>query len=255
MGRVDLHSHLIPGVDDGVKTLEQSLAAIEGLVERGYDRILTTPHQVDRWRPTPDELLPWLHRIQEETAKRGWPVAVGLGAENFLDEEFLRRSRCGELITYAMAGRAVLFECSPFSPPPFLESLVFSLRAGGITPVMAHPERYPWLLGGRDRVAPLRNAGCLFQIDVGSFAGRYGRDARRAARKLVSMDAVDLIASDLHHPDKLRPTVDDGWKALQDLASEDDVIRWSVTTPGRIFEEAVEGPWGPRAVTPPPEVS
>lgn len=244
MGFVDLHSHLIYGVDDGVKTLDDALAVVAGLVERGYDRVLTTPHQVDRWRPAGDVLLARLRELQVEIARRGWPVAVGLGAENHVDDVFLQLHRERKLITYGLAGKAVLIECSPLAPPPFLERLVFEIKAAGVTPVLAHPERYPWILTGRERVETLRRSGCLFQADLGSFAGAYGRDAKKAAEKLAKRDAVDLVASDLHGAAKLPALVDAGMQALAALVSAPVLERLTTETPGQIFGSAAGGPWG-----------
>lgn len=244
MGHVDLHSHLIYGVDDGVKTLDDALAVVAGLVERGYDRILTTPHQVDRWRPGGDVLLARLRELQVEIARRGWPVAVGLGAENHVDDVFLQQHRERRLITYGLAGHAVLIECSPMAPPPFLERLVFEIKAAGVTPVLAHPERYPWMLGRRERVETLRRSGCLLQIDLGSFAGAYGRDAKKAAEKLVKLSAVDLVSSDLHGAAKLGALVDEGRKALSALVPAPVFDKLLVQTPGQIFSAAAGGPWG-----------
>ncbi len=244
MGKVDLHSHLIPGVDDGVKTMADSLAVIEGLVSRGYDRIFTTPHQVDRWRPTEEMLLPKLIEIQAEIRRRNWPVTLGLAAENFLDDEFVRRLRSNSLITYGLAGNAVLFECSPMAPPPFLEQVVFEIRTQGIIPVLAHPERYPWMFSGRDRITPLRQSGCLFQADIGSFAGGYGKDAQKAVKKLIKMNAVDFVSSDLHGAAKIGTLVDEGNKILTDLVPAIELQRLTQTAPGLIFERSIQGPWG-----------
>lgn len=244
MGLVDLHSHLIYGVDDGVKTLDDALAVVAGLVERGYDRVMTTPHQVDRWRPAGDLLLARLRELQDEIVRRGWPVAVGLGAENHIDDVFLQLHRDRKLITYGLAGKAVLIECSPMAPPPFLERLVFEIKAAGVSPVLAHPERYPWMLGGRERVAALRRSGCLFQADLGSFAGAYGRDAKKSVEKLVKQGAVDLVASDLHGAAKLGALVDEGRKALAALVAPAALAKLTTEMPGEIFAAAAPGPWG-----------
>lgn len=244
MGKIDLHSHLIPGVDDGVKTLDEALEVIDGLIQRGYVGALTTPHQVDRWRPSEEVLTEKLHELQTEIRRRGWPFRLGLGAENFLDDVFVRRLREKRLVSYGLAGKAILLECSPMTAPPFLEQLVFELKAAGIVPVLAHPERYPWLLGGRDRITPLRQSGCLFQVDLGSFAGGYGRDAMKAAKKLVKLDAISFVATDLHGPAKLKTLVDDGMKALTRLVPAEKVVEWTETTPGFLFGEAAGGPWG-----------
>ncbi len=251
MGKVDLHSHLIPGVDDGVRTVDDALRTIEGLIERGYDRLMTTPHQVEFWRPATDVLESKLLALQEEILRRGWPVVLGMGAECHLDEAFLRRHREGRLLSYGLAGRALLLELSPFSPPPFLRQLVFELKAAGIVPVVAHPERYPWLLSGdgHERVRGLREGGCLFQVDLGSFAGCYGREARRTARRLVQLDAVDLVASDLHGPDKIPALVDDGLRALGELVSAATLFGLTEERPGEIFRDAVTGRWGGKHAT------
>ena len=251
MGKVDLHSHLIPGIDDGVRSLDDALHVIDGLVSRGYDRILTTPHQVDYWRPQPEVMARGLWEVQEAVAVRGWPVRIGMGAENHVDEAFLKRKQEGRLLTYGLAGKAILLELSPFSPPPFFQQLVFDLRTAGVLPVLAHPERYPWFIGwGQEKIDTLRHAGCWLQIDLGSFSGSYGRTVRKAARQLVKWGAVDLVASDLHGPDKLPKLVDKGWKALAALAEESDLEQWSTHRPGRIFDEACRGPWGSEPVLP-----
>ncbi len=251
MPRVDLHSHLIPGVDDGVRTLDDALRCIEGLVERGYDCLCTTPHQADRWRPDAAFLTAALRGLREEIDRRGWPVRLALGAENHLDEVFLTRLEQGTLPTYGLAGRDVLVECPVWSRPPFLEEILFRLQTGGIRPVLAHPERYPWLVRDRARVAALRNAGCLFQVDLGSFAGAYGSEARQAARRLVREKAVDLVATDLHGAGRLPALVDAGWQALAELAGPAELARWGSATPGEIFARAWTGAWGQEIAHPP----
>jgi tyrosine-protein phosphatase YwqE len=243
MGKVDLHSHLIYGVDDGVATLAEALDCVAGLIERGYDRIFTTPHQVEYWRPAPEVLAARLAELCAEIRTRGWPVRVGMGAENHVDDEFLRRMRSANLLSYGLAGKAVLVECSPMSPPPFLEQLIFELRAGGLTPVLAHPERYPWMAASRDRAARLRKLGCLMQADTGSFAGAYGRDARKSAEKLLAAGDVDLVASDLHKPAKLGPLVDQGLAALASRVPAAEVKRLTEEAPGAIFSAAAGGAW------------
>ena len=249
MGKVDLHSHLIPGLDDGVRTLDDALLVVDGLISRGYDRIMTTPHQVEYWRPGPDVMYQGLEELREAVARRGWPVRIGMGAENHLDEVFLQRMKQGSLLSYGLAGKAILIELSHFSPPPFFQQLVFDLRAAGVIPVLAHPERYPWLpKWGQERIQALRTSGCQLQVDLGSFSGAYGRQVRNAARQLVKWGVVDLVATDLHGPDKLAALVDNGWKALSKLVPASTIQQWGEETPGQIFDTASAGPWGPEPI-------
>lgn len=237
MGFVDVHSHLLPGVDDGVATFDEAVACVEGLIERGYDRIVITPHQNHRWRPSPLTLRRALDRLRDEGVRRGWPVWLALAAEHELDEVFIQRWRTGALADYAYPGAAVLVECSPLSQPPFLERLAFELRMTGLTPVLAHPERYSWLCTQVGKIAALRQAGFRFQIDVGSFCGAYGTVIRKQAERLLKESSIDLVATDLHAARQLA-AVDAGWQMLRRIAAEPDYRHWGEVAPAVLIPRA-----------------
>lgn len=201
-GMIDLHNHLIPGVDDGASTLEESRAALQAMTEQGVDTIVTTSHLDGSVTTDPLRLAKTLERIDS-----GWSLLEALAASEFPQ---LRLERGLEVMLdtpepdlsdprVRLAGtRYVLVEFPHMTLPPRSVDSVFGLKMRGWTPVIAHPERYAGIEEQLDVVAEWRRVGGLLQVNAGSLVGRYGADAKRVAWRLLGRGWVDLMASDYH---------------------------------------------------------
>lgn len=190
-GMTDIHSHLLPGVDDGMRSEENSLKAIMYMKSIGVRRIYLTPHIMSDLRNnTPDYLRA---RFKQFSASVGNNLAMRLAAEYMLDAEFERKMQEGLL---TMGNGHVLVETSYLSPPPGLTNLLYELTLSGYQPILAHPERYVYM---EDQTYYLlKNKGCKFQLNLFSLIGAYGRPPQKKALMLLKQGFYDFAGSDIH---------------------------------------------------------
>lgn len=193
-----MHSHLLPGLDDGVKSLSESLSVITALGNLGYKKLITTPHVMhDHYRNTPEMIQTSLEEVRAHLRDNDVPVVLEAAAEYYLDEHLMRIVEAGEtLLTFG--DRFLLFETNFISEPLNLNEFIFAATTRGYKPVLAHPERYLYLQESMTRMEDLHNRGVLFQINLGSLAGMYTRQIQNLAGKLIDKGFVHLLGSDCH---------------------------------------------------------
>jgi protein-tyrosine phosphatase len=196
MGFVDLHSHVLPGLDDGSPSLATSLTMIDGLAAIGFSDVCATPHQkAGQFLPSLDAIASTYAEVKAATTS----VTLHLGAENMWDDVFFERSQHGTIPSYD-DGDAFLFELRPAEIPLGLTDHIFKLRMAGKLPVMAHPERYQRLWDDDDLVEKLRRE-VAFVIDLGALGGYHGKKEHKAARRFVEDGIAHAVASDAHTPE------------------------------------------------------
>lgn len=196
--RTDLHSHLIPGIDDGAKSLEDSLHLISRLHQLGYRHIITTPHvMADLYPNTPEDIRSGLEIVRAAVAEKKMDIEIDAAAEYFMDEHFAALVEHDQLLT--LPGNRVLVEMSTLNAPPNLFNDLFRLQTKGYQPVLAHPERYVFLKEDFRQYTRLKDYGCEFQLNVLSITGYYGKPVRDIALKLLKNNMIDLLGTDLHH--------------------------------------------------------
>jgi tyrosine-protein phosphatase YwqE len=194
-----MHSHLIPGIDDGSPDQQTSLQLIAGLMDLGYKKLITTPHvNGDVFRNTPeiigDGQVDMLHALQQERMT----VEFRAAAEYLMDDHFSKTlSTGGSFLT--LKDHLVLVELSFVVPALNLKDMLFQMQLNGYQPVLAHPERYLYFAANKGWYDQLRDSGCYFQLNLLSFAGHYGREARDLAVYLSKKGYVDYLGTDLHH--------------------------------------------------------
>jgi protein-tyrosine phosphatase len=194
----DMHSHVLPGIDDGADTVETAVRLVESLHALGFRRIIATPHTFSEFYPnTRESITSALERLRTELAHRQLAIPIEAASEYYLDEDFLERLHREPLLT--LPGQHVLVEMSFIAPPPNLSELLFQTRARGYTPVMAHPERYPYLAQNHPLLAQLKDAGCVLQTNILSLVGYYGKPTYRLAWELLEGGWIGLLGTDLHH--------------------------------------------------------
>jgi protein-tyrosine phosphatase len=199
----DMHSHLIPGIDDGVPDLSTSLQLIRGLIDLGYRKIITTPHiNGDIFANTPEVINGGLDAVRAGLSRESIGVPVGAAAEYLMDDVFVRRLEKGESLL-RLQDNMVLVELSFIVPAINLMEILFQLQLEGYQPVLAHPERYLYFSANKGWYEQLRNAGCLFQLNLLSFSGYYGPQTRDVANYLVKKGYVEYLGTDLHHSKQL----------------------------------------------------
>lgn len=196
---IDVHSHLLPGLDDGVKSFEESEEIILRFQKLGYKKIITTPHVMsDFYRNSNEDILKKLEELNRWLAARNIQIQIEAAAEYFLDEELLKRiENDSPLLTFG--NRYLLFETNFMTEPFQLKDFIFAATTKGYKPVLAHPERYMYLQDNFEKAEDLINRGVLFQLNISSISGYYSKAAQRLAYKLIDKGWVNLIGSDCHN--------------------------------------------------------
>ena len=200
---VDIHSHLIPAIDDGSKSMDNSIELILALKELGYKKLITTPHTSDMFPNTTEIILKGYNRLTEELNKREIDITIEVASEYYADEHFEKLLDDGDILSFGYKNY-LLFELSYFTPPHDLEDLVYEIKRKGYTPILAHPERYLYLHDSLDRYRDIKDMGLLFQLNINSISGFYNKDIQRVAEWLISNSMVDFLGSDTHHMTHIR---------------------------------------------------
>lgn len=193
-----MHSHLLPGIDDGSPDMETSLKLIRGMMELGFTKFITTPHIMwDMYRNDRDIILAKLELVREAVQKEGLAVEINAAAEYFLDDHVAGLVKNNEpLLT--VSGNLVLTEFSMAYPSHSLKDVLFDMQMQGYQPIIAHPERYIYLEQNKEFYEELKDIGCLFQLNILSLAGYYGKTVQELAQYLLKKGQYDLVGTDLH---------------------------------------------------------
>jgi len=195
---IDLHSHLIPGIDDGVKTLEESIQIIKGMKDLGFKKLIVTPHiMFHRYKNTKEIIENECTKVKEELKRQNIDIEILVSAEYYFDENFFELIEKNDLMPFGEK-KYILFETSYTSRPFGLEQIVFSLLSKGYRPILAHPERYSYLNQNYEKFDKLKESGLRFQININSLLGFYGKTPMKAAKYLSKKGLVDFVGSDIH---------------------------------------------------------
>ncbi len=214
----DIHSHLIPGIDDGVKSMEESLEMIRQFSELGFKRLITTPHVMsDYYKNTSEIILGGVEQVREAVKTAGIKMQIDAAAEYYVDEYFLTKMKNERLL--ALDDKYLLFELSYINPPDNIRGIIFDINVNNYIPLLAHPERYNFWYEKYDEYHKLKESGALFQLNINSLTGYYGKASKRTAEYLIDNNLIDFIGSDLHgqrHMNSLKNVVNEKyfWKLM-----------------------------------------
>ena len=193
----DMHCHIVPGVDDGSTDVGVSADLIEAMQRWGIKRILASPHVTQNTFENDHSTIdPAMEALRTELKARGNGIEVLNHAEYRIDELLMQRLESGDIMT--LPNGFILIENSFMQEPWNLETLIFDLQVKGMQPILAHPERYSYYYNRKDRLKELHKTGLMFQINLLSLAGAYGKAERKAAEYLIKEGLVDFIGTDLH---------------------------------------------------------
>jgi protein-tyrosine phosphatase len=197
---VDMHSHLLPGLDDGVQTMEETYQIISYFFRQlGYTRLITTPHVMsDIYRNTSAEIIAKLKEVQAYLREKNSDMELHAAAEYYLDESLMKQVERNEsLLTFG--DRYLLFETNFLTEPFNLKEFIFQATSRGYKLILAHPERYLYLHRNFEKAEDLLNRGVLFQINISSLTGYYSKQAQSMASQLIDRGWVHMLGSDCHH--------------------------------------------------------
>ncbi len=192
-----MHSHLLAGLDDGVKSHDEAIELIQQFSRLGYKKIITTPHIMsDYYRNEPEQILSKLSELNSILQDKQIPIQVEAAAEYYLDESLITKiNEQKQLLTFG--SKYLLFETNFFSEPFQLNEFIFTAITQGYKPVLAHPERYQYM--SMQKAEDLRDRGVLLQLNIPSIVGFYGKPVERMAVKLIEAGWIDLVGSDCHN--------------------------------------------------------
>lgn len=219
--KTDIHSHLIPAIDDGVQSIDESLEILKEMESLGYTKVITTPHTMTgSYDNTPEIINSGLVKVKEAIKENSINIEIEAATEYFLDETFMEKLKNGEqLMTFGK--NHVLVETSFISPPPQLKEATFELTMKGYKMVFAHPERYLYLLENDQLLEELIDRDIIFQLNAVALTGCYSKPVKKFAEKLIDMKVPRLVGTDCHNMGHIHllkeATQTKYWKKLLDL--------------------------------------
>lgn len=195
---VDIHSHLLPGIDDGCKSFEETQNLILQLKNIGFSQFITTPHVMDYiWKNSSEKIENVLSNTKISLIENNIENPLNAAAEYMMDSGFINLFETQKLRT--LKDNFVLVEMSYVNAPLNLYDILFQLQVAGYVPVLAHPERYSFYESNSNEFTKLKNAGCLFQMNLLSTVGYYGKNVSKTADYLLENNFYDFVGSDVHH--------------------------------------------------------
>jgi tyrosine-protein phosphatase YwqE len=199
---VDMHSHLIPGIDDGSPSMDHTIAMLAKFEQLGYRKVVTTPHILNDVHPnTPKIILDGLKDVQLEIKRLGMKIEIEAAAEYYCDESFLPIIERNEILSFG--SNFVLMEFGFLSPSQYEAQALFNLQVAGYVPVIAHYERYPYYFGDFKKVDALRERNIQIQVNLNSLTGHYGPGVKKMAEQLIKNKQVDFLGTDCHRIEHL----------------------------------------------------
>jgi protein-tyrosine phosphatase len=233
---IDTHLHILPGVDDGPETLQESLALAYGLVQEGIHTAIVTPHYNDEFpRRAAAEIRERVNELQQELYRHEIALTLFAGHEVLIQPGLVEDIQAGRIATLN-GSRYLLLELWNSHWLPETERIIFELRTRGIVPIIAHPERYRAIQMDPDRLANLQRQGVLAQLTVGSLLGMQGNTTRRCAEKLLKRGLVQILASDAHGLSKRQIGALSGLQCAKNQIGPERVYRMVETIPLAIIK-------------------
>lgn len=239
---IDVHSHILPGIDDGARDLEEALEMARLAVADGIRVMVATPHlfkhkSVDLGAINEKRIiLEHLDAFRDRLAVEGIDLEILPGCDVPLSIEALILLEDDRVLTVNDGKRYLLLELPHFSIPPAMEDICFRLKSRGLTPIITHPERHPLILERPERLERLVNLGCLAQLTASSLTGGFGRQVARASRQLVKKGYIHMVASDAHNTRGRPPVLSKAVSELTKLVGLEQARAMVVHIPEKIIK-------------------
>lgn len=234
---IDLHCHILPGIDDGAKDVSISIAMARASVEQGVTTLACTPHILPGlYHNTGPAIREATQRLQGVLDQEGIPLRLVAGADVHMAPDFIAGIRSGRLLSLADS-RYILVEPPHHTAPPQLEEFFFALVVAGYVPILTHPERLSWVPSRYQMVKRLVDAGVWMQITAGSFTGAFGRNALYYAQRMLDEGCVHLLASDAHDAERRPPSLAAGREIVAKRVGAEEAEHLVTTRPMGILKD------------------
>lgn len=221
---IDIHTHLIPNVDDGSKSVEDTFKAIEEAEKAGFtDIILTSHYLTDYYEPKKEELIFWKDKMQEILESQNKKINLHYGMEIYISEQLEKLMKENKLLTLANS-KYILIELPMSTSIKYFDYIIYFLETVGMKLVLAHPERYKKVQEDPSLVEEYINKGCLIQCNYGSVLGMYGKEAKSTIKYLLKKDLVHFMASDCHKKGGIYLDIPKALKKIEKIVGEKKLL-------------------------------
>jgi protein-tyrosine phosphatase len=235
---IDLHCHILPGIDDGAASLEVALEMASAFIADGVTGVACTPHILPGvYQNSGLQIRDAVSRLRAELESRSLPLALYTGADNHIVSDFVGGLRSGHLLSLADS-RYVLVEPPHRVAPPRLEEFFFGVLVAGYVPILTHPERLTWINTNYESIARLSQAGVWMQVTAGSLAGKFGRNAQYWGERMLDEGRVQLLATDAHDVLRRPPELAKGREIAAARVGEIEAGHLVVTRPRGVISNA-----------------
>lgn len=247
---IDIHNHLMYGIDDGCKTLEESIKVLEEAAAKKIHSIIVTPHYIkgSRFEANNETKESLLNEINEKISEKGVKIKLYMGNEVYVENDMLNLLEQKKIASLNHS-RYLLFELPMGSEINNLSEIIFNLRVANIIPVIAHPERYFQFQKKPELLIPLIEQGCLFQSNLGSLIGLCGKEAKNSLITMLKHNYIHFMASDVHHPNShIYTNIDAALKMLEEIVGSDYANELVEINPQKIIDNNVIVPKEPKVI-------
>lgn len=242
---VDIHSHILPGIDDGSGSMEESIEILKNAFKNGVTDLVLTPHYIFGSTYNADNIKKeeLFNKLKNQAKLEQIPINLYLGNEVFVENNMLEMLEKNQIMTINKTSY-LLFELPLNNSYQGIYNLLFKLKTSGIQPVIAHPERYTIFKNNPELIVKMLEQGALFQSNIGSFYGKYGNEARDLSILLLKHHAIHFISSDIHHAgNDYYNKINDAKKILSKYISDDDIDNLLVNNALHLLKDEKINKW------------
>lgn len=234
---IDIHSHLIPNVDDGSSSVKETFNMIEEARSVGFTDIILTSHFLHNYyEPKPEELVFWKDRLQEVLEKDGKDITLHCGMEIYISNQLEELVNNKEILTLANS-RYVLIELPISTNIKYLENTIYFLKSLSLQPIIAHPERYKYVQKDPSIIESYIDMGILIQCNYGSILGIYGKEAKKTIIQFLKKDFVSFLASDCHNEGTIYKIIPKAIRRIKQIVGESKFYNMSTLNPKKILDD------------------
>lgn len=234
---IDIHTHILPGLDDGAKDMTETLNIVRQLSDSGFKTLIATPHVLEgRGFLSVAEILAVTEEVRERVREAGIPVEILPGAENYIFPDMAKWVREGRLLTLGNLGKYFLVELPMHEIPHYTDQVFFELQVQGLIPVLAHPERYRGLFEEPERLIDWATKGILFQLDLRSLSGHYGPQPKQLGERMLHSDLIHLVGSDAHRVSRSDASYIEALRNVEELVGERRFEELALINPETILD-------------------
>lgn len=232
---IDIHSHILPNIDDGSRSIDETFELIKEAKKAGFSGIVCTSHYIENYYETnrPEREV-WMNAIKERLKDKGISIDLYLGNEIYISENIIELL-ADEKATTINDTSYVLFEMPMNEEPLNLYDVVYELQQNKVVPILAHPERYSYVQKDPELVYDLIEKGVLMQSNYGSFIGQYGKRAQMMAERMLENNMTHLLGSDAHRPNTIYPRIPEAIRAITRIVGEDKVDELTTINPNKVI--------------------